>query len=112
MKISSAKAKGRRLQQDICKRILAMFPTLEQDDVKSCPMGSHGEDIQLSPAARELFPFSVECKASKNSTIQTHYEQAAKNAPKGTIPIVVTKADRKGPLVTMVADDFERLVKK
>lgn len=112
MNISSAKAKGRRHQQDIAKRILAMYPELEPDDVVSTSMGAGGEDLRLSPAARKRFNYSVECKATAKSTSQTYMDQATRNAPAGTVPIVVSKADRKQPLVTMTWADFERLVLK
>lgn len=63
MKTSSAKAKGRKLQQHVRDVLLEAFPTLEPDDVKSTSMGAQGEDVQLSPAARKLMPIAVETKA-------------------------------------------------
>ncbi len=52
MKTSSAKAKGRRLQQTVRDKILSLFPTLELDvDVRSAIMGETGEDIKLSKKA-------------------------------------------------------------
>ena len=62
MKTRSAKNKGKRLQNDVRDLILETFKELEPDDVRSTTMGDSGEDILLSPAARKLFPFSVECK--------------------------------------------------
>jgi len=62
VKTSSAKAKGRRLQQKVRDLILETFSELEEDDVRSTSMGAGGEDVQLSPLARRKFPFSVECK--------------------------------------------------
>ena len=47
-----AKAKGRRLQQWLCDRLLALFPTLEPEEVGLLPMGSGGEDVRMSPKAR------------------------------------------------------------
>ena len=65
IKVSSAKAKGRRLQnyvRDILRRIFikewTKYPRLEPDDIKGCVMGDTGEDIQLSPAARKMYPIS------------------------------------------------------
>ena len=65
MKPRSAKNKGKRLQNKVRDLILEKFNTLEEDDVRSITMGDSGEDILLSPAARKLFPFSVECKNQK-----------------------------------------------
>ena len=72
MKPRSAKNKGKRLQNDVRDLILEKFDTLEPDDVRSITMGDSGEDILLSPAARKLFPFSVECKIKKNLIYGLH----------------------------------------
>ena len=69
MKIKSAKAKGRNLQnlvRDKLRKIFVeewtLFPKLENDDIKSQTMGMGGEDILLSPMAKKLIPYSFECK--------------------------------------------------
>ena len=62
MKTQSAKAKGRKLQQWVRDLILETWNELEPDDVRSTSMGAGGEDLQLSPAARRKFGYSVECK--------------------------------------------------
>jgi hypothetical protein len=61
----SSKAKGRLGQQEIRDTILKTFPELEPDDVRSTAMGQSGEDIQLSPKARQLLPLSIEVKRRK-----------------------------------------------
>ncbi len=104
IKISSAKAKARKGQQLVVNELLTLHPTLEADDVKSCPMGSTGSDVQLSPAARKLIPYEFEVKACAKATIQTNFEQASRHAaksPSKATPLVVTKVDRKPALVTM-----------
>ena len=90
---------------------MAIFTDLEPDDVRSCSMGANGEDVILSPAARRLFPWSVECKARAKASIQTDYAQSASNTPKGSSPLLITKVDRCEPLVTMAWVDFERLIR-
>ena len=60
MKTRSAKNKGKRLQNNIRDILLENFKELEPDDIKSTTMGESGEDIQLSPAARKLIPYSFE----------------------------------------------------
>jgi hypothetical protein len=69
MKTRSAKNKGKRLQNDVRDLILETFKELEPDDVRSTTMGDSGEDVLLSPAARKLFPFSVECKNQEKLNI-------------------------------------------
>ena len=69
MKPRSAKAKGRALQNLVRDRILEVFPQLEKDDVQCAIMGQSGIDIKLSPAARKLFPYSIECKNQQKISI-------------------------------------------
>lgn len=103
MKTSSAKAKGRKLQQHVRDVLLEAFPTLEPDDVKSVSMGAHGEDVMLSPAARKLMPIAVETKARNSIAACRFFEQAQEHARavKGgkAQPVVVMKEDRKQPVV-------------
>lgn len=86
MKPASAKAKGRKLQQDIRDLLLKYSPSLEPDDVKSTSMGAGGEDVQLSPAARKQYPVSIECKSRANYAFYKDYDQAVNNCPKGCEP--------------------------
>ncbi|MCV0414474.1 MAG: hypothetical protein K5831_06285 [Brevundimonas sp.] len=113
--VQSAKNKGRNLQKLMAAWVLGLFPDLEPDDARSCPMGSGGEDVQLSPAARKLFPYSLECKARKSPSLYADYDQAARHCAKATTkaePLVVTKGDRRKPLVTMSLDHFETLLRE
>ena len=106
IKTSSAKAKGRKLQQWTRDQILQLVPELEPDDVKSTSMGAGGEDVQLSPAARKSMPLTFECKARKGIAVYGYYDQALENAPKGMEPVVILKADRKKPLALVDAEYF------
>ncbi len=111
MKTASSKAKGRLLQQLVRDKILDIYPSLEPDDVKSTSMGASGEDIQLSPAARKLFPYSVECKSRETISTYTWYQQAKTNTPKSAEPLLVIKQNRGKPLVVLDLDYFMELVK-
>ena len=88
MRPASAKAKGRRLQDEVRQRILSAFPKLESDDVKCAIMGESGEDIHLSPAARRCVPFSIECKNQESLNIWKAFKQAEEH---GHPPCVVFK---------------------
>ena len=110
--VQSAKAKGRKHQQWVRDKILAIFPKLEPDDCRSTSMGCGGEDIQLSPAARKLFPYSIECKAYKHFAVYKLIDQAIENCPQNAEPLEVLKADRKTPLVVVDAEHFFNLYKK
>lgn len=110
MKPSSAKAKGRLLQQQVRDKILEMYPDLELDtDVRSAIMGETGEDIKLSSKARKVFPYSVECKSLKAVGVYKFYDQAKANTPKGVQPLVVVKQNRRKPLVVLDLDYFMEL---
>lgn len=108
IKPSSSKAKGRRLQQAVRDGILEAFPTLEPDDVKSTSMGAGGEDVQLSPAARRLFPYQIECKSKAQSQLHTYYEQAKTHGKHQ--PLVVVKKDRAETLAVIEWSHFLKLI--
>lgn len=111
IKTSSAKAKGRRHQQWVRDKLYEAFPQLEEGDIRSTSMGAGGEDLQLSPAARKVFPYSVECKAFKSFAIYKVLEQASSNCPKGAEPMAIIKGDRQRPLAVLDAEHFFKLVK-
>ena len=81
---SFSKNKGKRLQNDVRDLILETFKELEPDDVRSTTMGDSGEDILLSPAARKLFPFAVECKNQERLNIWDSLSQAESGTPDHT----------------------------
>ena len=111
IKPSSAKAKGRRLQQWVRDKMPDLFPTLTTDDVRSGD-GAGGEDVQMSPAARDHFPYSIECKAQKQVALYKHMDQSIANCPDGSEPLVVIKGDRRKPLAVVDADHFFTLAKR
>jgi len=109
MKPSSAKAKGRRLQDHTRDRILHYFlGRLEADDVRGAIMGESGTDIKLSPLARRLFPYDVECKNQERLNIWAALEQATQNAT-GT-PCVVFTRNRAKVWACLPLDEVLRLV--
>ena len=107
MKPRSAKNKGKRLQNKIRDLILEKFDSLEPDDVRSITMGDSGEDILLSPAARRMFPFSVECKNQEKLNIWSALEQAEENSGDHT-PLVIFKRNRSKTYAVL---EFDKLLK-
>jgi hypothetical protein len=89
--------------------LLQAFPSLEQDDVRSTSMGAGGEDLQLSPAARKLVPYQIECKSKATSQIHTYYNQAKEHGKHE--PLVVVKMDRDIPLAIVSLDHFINILK-
>ena len=110
MKTSSAKAKGRRLQQWVAKMLVEHLGA-DEEDLESRPMGSSGEDIIMGKQTRQIFPYSVECKNQEKVNVWEAYAQAEQNC-KGYEPVVVIKRNRQKPLVLVDAEHFVSLSKK
>lgn len=106
MQTKSLKAKGRRLQQWVRDEMLKNSTGLTPDDIRSTSMGAQGEDIQLSQLARTKWPFSIECKSKAAFAFYRDLGQAYTNAPEGTQPILVCKADYKPAVVIVDAEWF------
>jgi|TARA_R110000765_G_scaffold232934_1_gene336224 hypothetical protein len=110
MKPRSAKNKGKRLQNKVRDLILEKFNSkLEPDDVRSITMGDSGEDILLSPAARRLFPFSVECKNQEKLNIWSSLEQAEGNSGNHP-PLVIFKRNRSKTYAVLEFDELLKLL--
>jgi hypothetical protein len=110
MKTSSAKAKGRKLQQWFTQKLIEGL-NLNEEDLESRPMGSQGEDIIMGRESREKFPYSIECKNQEAVNVWKAYEQAETNC-KGYEPLVVIKRNRSKPLVLVDAEHYISLHKQ
>ena len=110
MKSRSAKNKGKRLQNTVRDILLETFNTLESDDIKSAVMGDSGEDVQLSPAARKLIPYSIECKNQEKLNIWSSLEQAEKNSGDSK-PVLIFKRNRSKTYAVLEIEDFIKLIK-
>lgn len=100
----SAKAKGAILQKWVRDKILSRFPELEKDDVHSTSAGVNGEDVKLSPAARKLFPFQIECKNLSKIAVYQYYLQAITHGKHE--PVVFIKQNNSRPLAIVDAEWF------
>ena len=99
----SNKNKGRTGQKEVQALILEAFPELEPDDCRSNPMGSDGEDILLSPAARKLMPWNIEVKRKKQVGAARFMEQA--NCHGNYKPVAFFREDR-GPWYSIVESNY------
>lgn len=111
MKTSSCKQKGRKFQQQIRDSILETFPELEPDDVRSTPMGCIGSDLMLSPKAKKLFPYDVECKNQEKFSIWSTIQQSRGRVNDGRYAIFF-KRNRFEPHVVLKLKDFLEIIKK
>ena len=113
MKTSSAKSKGRRLQQLVAGKVLETFEDLTTHDVKSTTMGETGIDIQLSAAARKKFPYALEIRNREKFNIWQAMDDARRHAEKeGLTPLVVFARNRTRPCAVLDLEDFFALLKK
>ena len=110
MKTQSRKAKGRRLQQQF-RELLIEKLGIDPEDIESRSMGAGGEDLIMSKAARNKFPYSIECKNQEKLNIWSAWDQA--NSNRGIYqPIVVIKRNGVPPLVVLEAENFLDYVKE
>jgi len=108
MKTSSAKAKGRRLQQWVMEQIADMLNMECGPDklIASREMGQSGTDVRLIDKALKMFPFSVECKNQEKWSVHKWIEQAKSNQEEGTDWIIFASRNRQKPVIIMDADRF------
>ena len=110
MKPQSAKAKGRNLQKWVREQLIEQLD-IHPEDIESRSMGAGGEDLIMARAARQKFPFSVECKNVEKLNVWEAYEQAKANCGSYE-PLVVMKKNHKKPLVVMDAETFIKIIKQ
>lgn len=112
MKTSSAKAKGRLLQQTVATTLTNALREfgLEDGDIRSTSMGCPGVDLLLSPAAQNLVgPLCIECKNCESLAVTTvFWEHQAKYQDKPAI--LVSKRNKTKPLVTMTFEMYMELL--
>ena len=110
MKTSSAKAKGRKLQQWMRNLFIEKLE-VHPEDIESRSMGAGGEDLIMARAAREKFPMSIECKNQEKVNVWESYKQAEDNSGKYE-PVVIIKRNKSKPLVVVDAEYFVSLFDK
>ena len=111
MKIKSAKAKGRNLQNLVRDKLRSIFvgKKLEDDDIKSQTMGMSGEDIVLTPSAKKQIPYSFECKNTERLNLWKSLEQCESNCEDRN-PVLVIKRNRSEVYAVVKFDNFLNLI--
>lgn len=114
MKTSSAKAKGRRLQQWVAEQIgkITGLPVGKDEMIASREMGQSGVDVRLIDKAKILFPYSVESKNTEHFNIWQTIEQAKSNQMENTDWLVIAKRNHHAPIAILDAEVFFKLVDK
>ena len=108
----SSKAKGRRLQNLVRDKLRAVFSSLEEDDIKSQTMGMTGEDIVLSPAARKLIPYSIECKNVERLNVWQCLKQTEDNTHEDCNPALVIKRNQTNTYITIPIDIWIDIIRE
>jgi hypothetical protein len=114
VKTRSAKNKGRRLCADVRERLLSWAPDLKAGDIAVTPSGCTGEDLYLSPAAKSVYPLSIECKNQEALNIWASLKQAQSHvkAESGDVPVLVFTRNREGKnYIALDLEDFLKLVR-
>lgn len=109
--VRARKSKGRKLQnyiRDIFRSIFKL--TLYDEDIESRQMGGAGTDVILSPAAKKLIPFDIECKNQERFNINETIKQAILNSKNGRIPLIVFTKNNDDVYVGLKLNDFLRVL--
>lgn len=104
MKPASAKAKGRVLAKLLKEEMLRCCPRLQEDDIYVTPSGVPGDDLKLSPTAKQVFPWNIECKNREKLNVWQAIRQAESHWNGDTvrpIPVVVIKKNHTEPFIVM-----------
>ena len=108
---ASRKAKGRRFQQAVRQDLIERLGVPE-GDVLSTAMGQSGCDLYLSPAARDRFPYGVECKHQEAIALPAWWRQCTANAEaEGLAPLLVLKQSRREALAVLRWSDLLMLLR-
>lgn len=111
MRISSAKAKGRRACEEVKELLEKYAPDLREGDIRVTSSSVGGEDLLLSPRAKELYNFAVEVKNQESLNIWASFEQAETHVKGEETPILFYKRNRSELMVSLRAEDFVKLIR-
>ncbi|MCQ2086627.1 MAG: hypothetical protein MJZ37_00925 [Bacilli bacterium] len=118
IKPRSAKNKGMEWQKEICSFISGLIGIeydQKSDDclIHSRESGLSGTDVVLRGKAKELFPYSVECKNCKSISLPEWIRQADSNSDNGNwILFVKSPLLESKKVVIMPMESFEKLFQK
>jgi len=100
--VASRKGKGRRLQ-DFARDVFRVIfkDQLEEGDIVSRQMGGAGTDVVLSPLAKKLIVFDIECKNVEKLNINEAYNQCVANTEKNRIPLLIYTKNHSNVMVNI-----------
>jgi hypothetical protein len=105
------KEKGTKFQQEILDKVLEQCSLLKKEDLQSCPASANSEDIRVTDGARQIFPFSIECKhldtgfsKAYKTLEQAHTQMRNLGRADHIEPIAFIKEKDKEPLAVLSAE--------
>jgi len=112
--VQSAKAKGRKAQQWVMRKIsnLTGIPCGKDELIASREMGQSGTDVRLIGKAQKAFPWSVECKWQESWSVPAFIRQAKENQKKGTDWLLLMKRNQHEYVICIDAEVFFKLLEK
>lgn len=114
IKVSSAKQKGRSLQQWVGRKIadITGFEFGKDCPIESRPMGQSGCDIRMEKQVKKVFPFGPECKYQESWGIPKWIQQAKENQEQGVDWLLFIRKNRHEAIVVLDAEVFFELMEK
>ena len=97
------------MQNFLKEKLHSSFPSLREGDIKTAVMGESGEDIILSPAARDIIPYSFECKNQERLNIWESLTQAEDNCNDYTAAVVF-KRNRTNTYIALELEEFLKII--
>jgi len=112
--VQSAKAKGRKAQQWIMKKIsrLVDIPCGKDELIASREMGQSGTDVRLIGEAQKAFPFSIEAKWQETWSIPSWIRQAKENQKENTDWLLLMKKNHHEYIICLDAEVFFKILKE
>lgn len=111
------KNKGQKFQKRISEDLGRLYGLKagKDDHFGSRPMGNTGADIRMSPRAREVCPFDIECKRKKKYAIskfmKDSFQQTLSNTQDDRIPLLLVREDYGQPYAFFRWEDLIKLIK-
>ena len=101
----SSRIKGAAWERTVVGKLRYCMPDADVKRGLQYRTGEEAPDVDMPV-------FWPELKAHKRVNIKAALRQAIDTAPKGRIPVAITKDDRQSPLVTLLLEDFLDLVRE
>ena len=112
MKISSAKAKGRRCAEALREQAIEVMG-IDPCDIRVTPSSVTGADLWISPEGKKKFPFAVECKNQESLAIWAALNQAASHVEAlKDMPLLCFTRNRADMYVALSLKNFLTILKK